>query len=401
MTQNPFNLLGFSRIFMLILISLVYFTSLPSEDLPRKLFVLFAMCTFILTHFLLFNETTKHHWLIFTSLDFILATCYAFVFMGDGTLYLILFGIISVTLFLSTENTRIYLTFGILFFIMWGTVLLLDNGQNIWNHIISVSFVIFSSIVGRLIGKIEQARDKEAEQHHQLQESHSALKDAHEQLRDYARQVEELTVYRERNQMARDIHDTVGHKMTALLVQLQLAKEYHMRKQPVDSILDTCEGLTRDSLQEIRLSVRTVTVYGETSKMELFIPSIKKMLKEFAEMTGMDTHLTIRGDLTLLPTTLQPVLIRFIQEGITNAKRHGNATTCSITLTSISTEVRLIIEDNGSGTSNVTPGFGLLNMKERALEHGGSVLFKSESQKGFQVEASFPLSEMKWSVKSS
>lgn len=87
------------------------------------------------------------------------------------------------------------------------------------DHLTSMTFVVFCGVVGKLIRKLLDAQDTAKQQFQELTESHLALSAAHQELHLYAKQVEELTAIYERNRMAREIHDTVGHKMTALLVQ--------------------------------------------------------------------------------------------------------------------------------------------------------------------------------------
>ena len=120
-------------------------------------------------------------------------------------------------------------------------------------------FVIYGAFVGGLIRNFHSAKETISVQYGQLNESHEALQVAHGQLSEYAEQVEQMTVIRERNEIAREIHDTVGHKLTALIVQLQVAREMAERDaEKAKEVIAICEQLTRDSLHELRLSVRTL-----------------------------------------------------------------------------------------------------------------------------------------------
>jgi signal transduction histidine kinase len=382
---------------MFILLSFCYYIEIPNDQFGKQLFVIIALLLFIFSHFMMTTEWGRKYSLILTSSDFILSSLFGLVFLGEGTLYLIFFGIVSVTLLLHTEDKRILYAFAACFMVVWITIMYLEDFINLWGHIISFSFVIFTTIVGSLINKLEKAQQQSHSQLEQLHFSHEALQQAHDQLREYSLKVEELTVYRERNRIARDIHDTVGHKMTALLVQLQLARELlNLDIEKSKTTIETCESLTRETLQEIRLSVRTIHVDDENYGSFVFI--IQKLLRDFSKMTSMKTTFTVTGDPTHIPTTLQPAMIRLIQEAITNAKRHGTAAECNIRFNCSDDQISIQIEDNGIGVSKVTPGFGLINMKERAEEHGGFVTFQSEEEKGFCVAATFPLKQMKWSV---
>ncbi|WP_249310330.1 sensor histidine kinase [Bacillus sp. FJAT-49736] len=257
-------------------------------------------------------------------------------------------------------------------------------------------FVMFCAVVGSLIRNLTDARETISNQFVQLNGSHEELRRAHEQLSEYSKQVENLTVIQERNRIAREIHDTVGHNMTALLVQIQLAKELlKLDVEKGEEVLTICEKLTRNSLEEIRLSVRTLR---DDEGMQLaFIPSLREMLSDFSAMSNMETSLHIVGDPAMITPSVQPTIKRVIQESLTNAKRHGMATFYKSTITILKEKISVEIFDNGQGVNSVVPGFGLLNMKERIQEHGGEVFFESIEGKGFFITFYIPLNNLMWS----
>ena len=163
-----------------------------------------------------------------------------------------------------------------------------------------------------------------------MNESHEALQEAHGQLSEYAEQVEQMTVIRERNEIAREIHDTVGHKLTALIVQLQVAREMAERDaEKAKEVITICEQLTRDSLHELRLSVRTLK---DDHLGMSFQEGLLELLDEFSAMTQMETRLSMDGDASTIPSSLQPTIKRVVQEGLTNAMKHGNARTCLVNI---------------------------------------------------------------------
>ena len=169
------------------------------------------------------------------------------------------------------------------------------------SNIINAMFVFYGAFVGGLIRNFHSAKETISVQYGQLNESHEALQAAHGQLREYAEQVEQLTVIRERNEIAREIHDTVGHKMTALIVQLQVAREMAERDaEKAKEVIAICEQLTRDSLHELRLSVRTLK---DDHRGMSFHEGLLELLDEFSAMTQMETRLSW---MVILPRFLPP-----------------------------------------------------------------------------------------------
>lgn len=318
----------------------------------------------------------------------------------ETCLYLIIFGIDAVGLFIHDWRKRMTYFFIAFFFLCW-FINILHTYQHtesleLESNAINFMFIIFSALAGNLIKKLTAARQMVDEQYGELALSHTALKEAHEQLRLYAKEVEELTAVRERNDIAREIHDTVGHNMTALLVQLQLAEVlWKQKSDATEEVLHTCHGLARKSLQEVRASVHALK---EESKLGNIIENMREMLHGYSKVTKVQVSFQLQGDPVLIPLSLQPTLLRIMQESLTNAKRHGKASLCEVSLVCSVEQVKLCILDNGMGVNEVSPGFGLLNMKERVEEHGGIIQFESEIEKGFRLKIEFPLREKTWVI---
>lgn len=333
-------------------------------------------------------------------IDGMLCFVYGFLF-PSSTLYLILVGVTAITLFLSefANKIRQRLLWGS--FILWSIVMLecfIRTGYvDLFDNLTGVSFVVFGTVVGDLIRKLYEASEVVTLQYEQMSRSHQELEDAHQQLQQYAQTVEQLTVDRERNRIAREIHDTVGHKMTALLVQLQLARELMNQNKPkAEAAMNICGVLARDALEEVRFSVKTI--HSDEGSQQTFIASVRKLFEDFYKSASLQTTFDLAGDPTSIPSTLQPTLIRIIQESLTNAKRHGQATHCHVILSCTLEKITLTIKDNGYGMSKVTPGFGLINMKERIEEHGGTVCFQSIHQGGFEIDVELPLHQKRWII---
>ncbi len=345
-------------------------------------------------HVLLTKETNAF-W--FCLIDIAVGFSFGFIFPGTG-LFIIMLCPVAVAFFLRGFQKRtawfVLCLCLILFLIVLIRTYMMFGNEFVIDHLTSMTFVVFCGVVGKLVRKLLEAQDIANQQFQELTESHLALSAAHEELHLYAKQVEELTAIHERNRMARDIHDTVGHKMTALLVQLQLLREWQKRdSQKAEETVGICETLAREALDDVRLSVRTLQTENDPSVIE----SLKQLTEDFYKNAGVTTEFTVSGDPALIPLSLHPTLVRTVQEALTNAKRHGGATACSVRLACTTDGISLVIKDDGKGNPEAALGFGLLNMKKRAAEHGGMIRFESERNQGFTVIAEFSLANKKWS----
>lgn len=349
---------------------------------------------FLANHLLL---RVEKYGILFCLIDIAVGFSFGFMFPGTG-LYITLLSPVAVTFFMKGFDRKTVWSVLIVCFMMWLIVLIrtyrMFGDEYVMDHCISMTFVVFCGVVGKLIRKLLDAQETAKQQFQKLTESHLALSAAHQELHLYAKQVEELTAIYERNRMAREIHDTVGHKMTALLVQLQLLREWQKRdSQKAEETVGVCETLAREALDAVRLSVRTLQTENDHS----LIDSLKQLIEDFYKNAGVTAEFAVSGDPAMIPLSLHPTLVRTLQEALTNAKRHGGATACSIQLACTTDSISLVIKDDGKGNPEAALGFGLLNMKKRAAEHGGMIRFESEPDQGFTVIAEFSLANKKWS----
>nr|WEY84496.1 two-component system sensor histidine kinase LnrJ [Bacillus subtilis] len=380
--------------FTLMVSCLMYLSIVKEDDWVGYVFIAAGAAMYAANHVLLTKETNA---IWFCLIDIAIGFSFGFIFPGTG-LFIIMLCPVAVAFFLRGFPKRTAWSVLCLSSILFLTVLIrtyaMFGNEFVIDHLTSMTFVVFCGVVGKLIRKLLDAQDTAKQQFQELTESHLALSAAHQELHLYAKQVEELTAIYERNRMAREIHDTVGHKMTALLVQLQLLREWQKRdSQKADETVGVCETLAREALDDVRLSVRTLQTENDPSLIE----SLKQLTEDFCKNAGVTTEFAVSGDPAIIPLSLHPTLIRTAQEALTNAKRHGGATACSIQLACTTDSISLVIKDDGKGNPEAALGFGLLNMKKRAAEHGGTIRFESERDQGFTVIAEFSLANKKWS----
>ncbi|MDU0156320.1 two-component system sensor histidine kinase LnrJ [Bacillus cabrialesii] len=386
--------LFFTRMFTLMVSCLMYLSIVKEDNWFGYVFIAAGAAMYAANHVLMTKETNA---IWFCLIDIAIGFSFGFIFPGAG-LFIIMLCPVAVAFFLRGFPKRtawsVLCLCSILFLIVLIRTYAMFGTEFVIDHLTSMTFVVFCGVVGKLIRKLLDAQETAKQQYRELTESHLALSAAHEELHLYAKQVEELTAIHERNRMAREIHDTVGHKMTALLVQLQLLREWQKRdSQKAEGTVGVCETLAREALDDVRLSVRTLQTENDPSLIE----TLKQLTKDFYKNAGVTTEFAVSGDPAMIPLSLHPTLVRTVQEALTNAKRHGGATACSIQLACTTDSISLVIKDDGKGNPDAALGFGLLNMKKRAAEHGGMIRFESERDQGFTVIAEYSLANKKWS----
>jgi signal transduction histidine kinase len=216
------------------------------------------------------------------------------------------------------------------------------------------------------------------------------LEKTYQKLKETSLELEDITVLRERNRIAREIHDTVGHTLTTVLLELEAGE----RLVPVDPAMaitkiNLAKNQIRKGLNDIRTSVETLNSGNETLD---FISSMKSLIHE--TMMHGDIHICYQIDeLPLLTPQQEKALYRALQEGITNGIRHGKSTAFVFNLKRTEKWLEFLLQDNGVGAEQLIPGFGLSTMEERIKELGGIFSIDSKPREGCLIRISLPLQE--------
>lgn len=213
------------------------------------------------------------------------------------------------------------------------------------------------------------------------------LAEANQRLREYATQIEDYATMEERNRLAREIHDSLGHFLTVVNVQLEAAQA--VLKSDSDQALDAlskAQALTKDGLGEVRRSVAALRASPIEGKS---LPDLIQDLVEECRVAGMIAEFRVIGEHRALIMPYKHTLFRTAQEGLTNVRKHARASRVDVNLSyEGENKVRLKIEDNGVGSApeNLEGGFGLVGIRERVQLLGGRVRLDSKLNEGFCLE---------------
>jgi len=219
-------------------------------------------------------------------------------------------------------------------------------------------------------------------------DARTALAEANQLLRDHASQVEELATTKERNRLAREIHDSVGHYLTVVNVQIGAARTMldQDRSRALEH-LSTAQSLTQEGLAEVRHSVAALRASPTESRP---LPEALTSLVDQWRAAGLNGNFRQYGTVRTLTPQTNLTLYRAGQEALTNVAKHASATAVSVRLNYGDDRTRLTIEDNGVGATDSEGGFGLLGIRERVQLLKGSVRITTDAGKGFILEVEVP-----------
>jgi signal transduction histidine kinase len=226
-------------------------------------------------------------------------------------------------------------------------------------------------------------------------QSREKLAIANEKLREYALRIENQATLEERNRIAREIHDSLGHSLTALNLQLETAlKLWQSNPSKAQNFLARAKELGSKALQDVRQSVSTMRSHPLHS--ESLEQAIAILAEDFYRSTGVVPICQI--DLAYpLPPEISTAVYRIIQESLTNISKYANATEIKIQLTT-TTNINLIVEDNGRGfdVEQNTTGFGLQSMRDRTLARGGEFQINSAPGLGCKIIVDIPFPSLSY-----
>lgn len=203
-------------------------------------------------------------------------------------------------------------------------------------------------------------------------------------LKEQSEKIEELTITKERNRLAREIHDNLGHSLVALNMTLDVAektmdKDFERAKE----LIRKSQKLAKDSMENLRRAVYALKEEGHES----FIKSIKEVVENI-ESTGMVViRLNIEDESENLIPEYKEIIYFAIKEAITNSIKHGKAEEIKIEL-EVGKYVKLSVKDNGVGCKTIKKGNGLLGIEARIKDYNGKVSFLNDN--GFMLELILP-----------
>ncbi len=214
------------------------------------------------------------------------------------------------------------------------------------------------------------------------------------QLEEYAAQVETLAVVEERNRLAREMHDSIGHRLTTAAVQLEGAQRLTASEPArAAAMIGAGRQQVREALQDLR---RTVGRLREPVEIELSLPqALHRLAAGFQEATGLAVHLELPEAACEMTSAQRLALYRTAQEGLTNIQRHAAAHQAWLRLACSSDRIALQVSDDGCGLLADSPsaGFGLAGLAERAAQLDGAITLAARPGGGTILAIQLPIQE--------
>lgn len=210
------------------------------------------------------------------------------------------------------------------------------------------------------------------------------------ELENYAAVSEKIAEDKERKRLAREIHDTLGHALRGIAAGVDACiAMIDINPQATKKQLMVISKVVRQGIVDVRNSLNKLR--PGALEQHGFKGAIENMIEEFTSVSDLTISLDYRLDKVDFENTKEDILFRVIQESVTNAVRHGDATHIDISLYIEDNSLYLKIQDNGQGCEEIHYGFGLKQMKERLGMINGKVAY--DGHHGFLTIVTIPLQE--------
>ncbi|MEZ4642096.1 MAG: histidine kinase [Chloroflexota bacterium] len=347
--ERPFRF-TFTLMYMSLIAAVIYF-NLISQCTTRSLFSGAGAMVIILLVLLGIERYEHQHLDPHLSQQVAVILLLARIFLVEAIVYLdcahfapLLYPIIPFSAYFSF---RPYVSNGLslAYFLIYLTRLWLGYPGWYGSQAILTVFLIFVLLLAFMQ---MMARVIDQDEHRRRRTEHllSDLEASHVKLQAYAAQVAELAATEERNRLARDIHDSLGHYLTAVNVQLEKAQAFWERSpEESQQAIGEARQLAREALQDVR---RSVAALRDTDSQFSLHAALADLVRGVAN-GRFHIKFQVDGDESGYARPVLMALYRAAQEGLTNVQKHTEATAVTLTLTCGDEEARLCLWDNGQG----------------------------------------------------
>ncbi len=244
----------------------------------------------------------------------------------------------------------------------------------------ALSSYTFTLIICFLIRKLIIEKKKKSQLYEELKETNLTLK-------EYSNKIEELTITKERTRIAQELHDSMGHSLVALSMNLEYAENIiDIKPGKAKTTIQNCYSLSKDCLNNLR---EAVSVLKEHSTINLR-NDIDQIFLNFKTTDKYQFNLDFDENVEKVDGNIKTCIYKTLREAITNGIKHGNATFFNVHIYKSSKDIIFKIENNGSPCKEILPSNGIIGMEERIHLLNGEITFHSEDIDGFTIEGKIP-----------
>ncbi|MBE9915863.1 sensor histidine kinase [Paenibacillus donghaensis] len=203
--------------------------------------------------------------------------------------------------------------------------------------------------------------------------------------REFARASEYMVKLEERNRLAQEIHDGIGHAMTGALIQMEAAKRLlGSDTAAAETLLQNAIGISKEAIEEIRITLK----HHKPPVEQLGLSRLKTVVEAFAGQTGLMTSVVHEGNIERITPLHWKIIYENVTEALTNCAKYSGASAVHVEIRVLNRFIKAVVADNGKGASKIVKGLGLIGMEERTASVSGTVV--ADGTRGFIITTLIP-----------
>lgn len=215
------------------------------------------------------------------------------------------------------------------------------------------------------------------------------LTNANLKLKEYSKKIEEFTASKERTRIAQELHDSIGHSLIALSMNLEYAENVvYTKPEKAKKVINKAHGMSKDCIVKLR---EVVGVMKEDSSVDNLRSAINKLFQNFSANENYKFNLKMDDEIEDEMPNIKSCIYKTVMEGITNGIKHGRAEEFNVEIEKSCDNILFKVSNNGLGCSNIKKSNGTLGIEKRITDLGGSVKFYSGNGTGFIIDAIIPV----------
>ena len=257
-----------------------------------------------------------------------------------------------------------------------------DTSTLLYDLYITLTPLLTTLLIITIIKIIRKGKKTEAQLNLELQKQN-------EKLQEYASKIEELTLVDERNRVAQELHDSLGHYLMAISMHLDILEKVKSSPEKSKQIFDKTKVLVKDSIKELRI---TVYELKDMKKSNILVDSIDELTSNLSTLGEISFKINIDKKIETFSPFIKDIIYKTIKESLTNGLKHGKAKNFEINL-KISDDIIFFIKNDGLSPSEIIKSNGLKGIEERLSLVRGLAKFKT--QNGFNVICTIPTKDNK------
>ena len=317
-----------------------------------------------------------------------------FLFFAGGSYAVLVYALVVTQFYIKLTHPKqaftLLLVSSLFYMVCIGLRVWLNSGEILTDivQLIEISFSSILTLVTHFV--VVQIALAFYRQYFKLNRTLTELNESKRELEKAYAELEEVTALKERQRIAKDIHDTAGHSITTVIMQTESAKRIiDSNPEEAKSKIVAANLQAKHALEELRNSVHLLSGVQKNT-------TLKSALLAITHESMDGTGIIIRSEIEDLSVGEEKYrfLCNALREGISNGIRHGGATAFWFELKCSDGKLRFLLSDNGSGVDGeVALGFGLRMMQERACALGGALTIVTGLEEGFEFRLELPMDE--------